>query len=522
MSRLKNFFRNATLALGFTVAAAGCQNWETNLEDKLVTKGFTEEQAEVGAAVGLRRVFTEKVEKDDGTVTYTLNYDGIKSSEVLQVIEEMYADIEWMLEFEGSIGKMKYLQNTGRGEHYRKQLKIYKYLKDVLREKVLHQKFKKLVGQRSQYGYGHSFRKHLPEDQFKVKEKEKCTLGTIFPLNRKEAEFDADYVKKARERGDLKDSKKKVEEISTRYEFLEKVLNPQYVVDYGEEKWIFKKRTAGLKIESFNLDNDKERSVDYIEVFRLKKDGKPESKPAIKVFKSSRSDSLEVIVADRDFEGEGGYGKPDYVGKRHSIKSGRDLVELSKLIDFIFQKKKDEEKRQVPELQEMNKLHIVKAGTLPMTPYDCKNGCWDRFLPDYKKGPGNHPSRYEVHVRMDIPDNVDKEDSHHMSFPLKWIALEYSGGSRVVEFYKPKKEFENKKLKVDVDWRSGISTVRIEDEKGQIKNYDVKAIIEDKPYRIDFDRNQHKRWEMLDKDGDGKCYECKREKAKPERIIPER
>lgn len=521
------FLRNAAfslLGLGLLGANPGsCENWQTTLEDKIVEKSYTREQAEVGAAEGLKRVFTEKIEKDDGAVAYKLNYDVVKDSEILQIVEEMYDDIKEMLEIRGNIHWLKYLKNTGEGEHLQKQEKIYKYHLDVLRNKVLHRKFEELIGQSSRddsYLYSPY---SSPKNQFKVKEEEKYSLATVFPLNREKKEFDANYIKKARERGDFKDSKKKVEEILTRYEFFEKVPNPQYVVDYGENKWLFKKRVAGLKIIAYSLDDNKDKKADYIEVFRLKKEETSESKPAVKIFKSSGSNSLDVIVADCDFEGEGGYGMPDYVGRHYFIKTARDLMEYSELLDFIFQKKKEEEKREWPELKEMNKLYIAKVGTLPMAHYDCKNGCWDRFLPEYKTGPGGKQNIFTVHIKRDIIgkdiiDNLDEEDKAHMKFSLKWIALQYGGGSRVVEFYEPKKEFRNKKFSVNVSGRN----VSLTGEDGQIKSYDVNAITEDKPYQIDFDRNPYKRWEIRDKDGDGKCYECKRERARPEEVIPKK
>jgi hypothetical protein len=520
---IKKFFRNAAFSLlGVGLVGMGgpgnCGNWQTDLENELSGEGLTHEQAEVGAAEGLKRVFADKVERDDSTVIYKHNYDVIKDSEILAVIEGTYADVKGMLDFgRKNISWLKYLQNTGRGEHLKKQEKIYKYKMVVLREKKLHRKFKKLVGE-SSYGYGYdSYGYGSSMNQFKIKDEEKYSLVDIFPINREKREFDTDDVRKARERGDLKDSEKIIEEILTKYEFFEKVENPQSLVNYGEKKWFFKKRITGIKIVAYNLDNDKEKKADYIEVFRFKKDGTTESKPAVKVFKPSSSDSLEIVVADSDSEGEGGYGMPDYVGRQFSIGTARDLMEHSQLLDFIFRQKKEEEKREWPEIKDMNKIYIVEAGTLSMNPFEC-NGCWNNFLPEYKTHPDGRSNSYIVHVRREISDDVNEEDKHQKSFPLKWIALDYNGGSRVVEFYKPKEEFQNKKYRVNT---SG-NKITLEGEDGQLKSYNVKAVIEDKPYQIDFDRNQQKRWEILDKDGDQKCYECKRERARPDEVIPKR
>lgn len=567
MKKVKRFFRNAALALSIAAgagAAAGCESWETNLEDKLQKKGFTYEQAEVGAAVGLRRVFTNKVEDEKkGTVTYEFNYNVLKDDEVLQVVQDMYDDVTFLLEYDGGVGYMKYLRNSGRGEHLRKQEKLLKCIKDMIREKVLHRKFERLTGGSSgrgynrwgggyhsgwqydeegragqemmkedekldaddkaqrYYNYRHGWRRSEPEDQFKIDEDEKLTLADIFPANRPEREFDTDEIKKARERGDLDNGEFKVEEINTIIEFWEKADNPQYQVDYGENPWKLKKRKAGVRILGFNVDGDRDKKTDYIEIYRFRHDGSTEPEPAVKMFRPARSDRLEVIVADKDFEGEGGYGVPDWVGRPDMfIENARDLMEFQELLDFIFQKKKEEEKRQRPDINvEMNKLYVVKAGTLPMNAFACGDDCWDRFLPEYKEGPNGEPTRYRVHVRRDIPEEADAHDRMDKAFPIKWVALQYMGGrSRVVEFYRVKEEFRGKELKADVFG----TRVSIEDDTGLIRNYDVKAVIEDRPYQISFDRNRQKRWDIKDENKDGKCFECKRSRAWTYDVIPDK
>ena len=116
-----------------------------------------------------------------------------------------------------------------------------------------------------------------------------------------------------------------------------------------------------------------------------------------------------------------------------------------------------------------------------------------------------------------MPDEMGEEEKHHAHLSLKWIALEYNVGSRVVEFYRPKEEFRNKNYRINVNGRR----VTLIEEDGRIRSLDIKAVIEDTPYRIDFDRNRWKRWEIKDKDGDEKCYECKRERARTDDVIPE-
>lgn len=525
MKKPKGILTNALLATSLATGIGACSNFENNLENRLMDEGFTKEQAEVGAAVALRRAFTEKTDKEDGTATYSLTLAGIKDEDILEVVDSVHDDLVDTLKFDGDIEWQKFKTITGMGEHLQKQEKVFKYHGDMLRKKVLHRKFEELVNpmQRgsgyynpySDYGSSYQQPQQGPKDPFGTKEEERYSIAAIFPMGQKEADFEAEYVKSARKRGELGEQKAIVEEIIQMYTFYEKVANPQYVIDKGEKKFIHRQRKAGLRITAYNLDNDKEKKPDYIEVFRMMADGKQESKPAVRIFKPDGRGMLEVVVADRDFENEAGYGVPDYVGRKFGVESARELMELPDLINFIFQKKIDEETMEGPKLTEMNKLYITKAGTLPMTPYEINQDGWEQYLPDYKKMPSGMPNSFNVHIMRDLKP---EENDHTKQSEIKWIALQYESGGRVVEFYRPKDKFRGKKFRVSVEGNRISFTA----DDGKIESYDVKSAIEDKPYRIDFDRNPFKRWEIVDRDEDGKHFEAKRERAKTDDIIPKK
>ncbi|MFH1064193.1 MAG: hypothetical protein V1729_03880 [Candidatus Woesearchaeota archaeon] len=516
---MRHAITKALLALGIISTMAGCESFEKNLEDKIMAKGYTRSQAEVGAAEGRRRLFTDKTEHEDGTVTYELNYDVFSDEDTLQVVKQTYSDIHESLKTEGSIEWMKYMDSTGIGEHLQKQEKVWKFHLDMLQSKVLERKFKDLVQPHNWYGGYYSYGYYgNAMSQFSVKPDERYSLSTHFPLNRATREFDADYVKKARKSGDIDDKDLVVEEVAHILSFLEKIPNPQYKVDKGVNPWTYKRRKGGIMIKSFNLDNDPEKKPDYIEVYRLDDKGDKEELPAVRIFKPSGSDELEVIVADFDFEGDPGYGVPDHVGRVFMIENGQELLQRKELIDLVFQKKRMEESRARPDISDLNPLHIAEAGKVDMAAYDIDNNGWEHFLPDnYTASADDTPTRFKVHVKRDI-DPEKTPDHGRMAAEIKWIALEYTGGARVVEFYKPDEKYKGKKVKVNIIG----DNVSITQEDGRIERYDVKAVIGDRPFRIDFDRNSSKRWEILDKDEDGKHYEAKRERAKTDDIIPKK
>ena len=254
------------------------------------------------------------------------------------------------------------------------------------------------------------------------------------------------------------------------------------------------------------------------------KDGKLETKPALKVFKPNGTGDLEIVVADYDPEGKPGYGVPDLVEEMGKIESSRDIKDNSELMSLIF-KQEQKPQRQYPEGEEINKLYIVKSGTAPLESYENRQEGWEEFLPEYRsisaalfqtvQMKGKSKPKITVQVKTDYPTEDQEEDEEQSEFAkIAWIALWYEGDARVMEFYHPNEQFREKKYRITAQGRE----VTVRDEEGQIKQYDVKALLEKKPYRIDFDRNQEKRWEILDKDKDNIHYEAKWEIARPDTI----
>lgn len=86
---------------------------------------------------------------------------------------------------------------------------------------------------------------------------------------------------------------------------------------------------AGMKITADNNPDDNQ--VDLIEVYRYK-DGKRESKPAVRIFVVNGG-QYEILVLDVDKEGEYGFGLPDYVEAVGGMGTVEEVMKSPMLLD---------------------------------------------------------------------------------------------------------------------------------------------------------------------------------------------
>lgn len=504
---MKTFLKKAILSAAILVGSTtGCKNYENLSEQKLKERGFTQEQAEVLTAVSFRYMLTDQTKSHDGTAAYAINYGAITEEEILTTVERTYKDLTEILETT-NVSEAKYLSTTGLGEHLKKQEEVYKYLDDTLKRKVLHRKFKNMIRENG----GQIMNSY---DPYKISDEEKYSIATLFPFKKENLEFNARYVDVAKETGKLKDPATIVEEINTQQKYFEKIKNPDYPLKDRNNEWVHKERNIGIRIISYNLDNDTEKIADYIEAYRLNTDGEQESLPAIRVFKPNGAGNLEVVVADRDLEGERGYGTPDYLTRSLNIFTAYDILS-SEAADYIFNTK---EERAPPDLESANTLYIARAGTITKETYDIDKSGWESYLPDYKSG--KNTKNFMIHIKLKETSSIEEG----FKGEVEWIAKQYYDKSRVVEFYNLNSKFKDASIVSGMPGKivpmiSG-KTVSMVDSTGQIKQYYVDAVVDPFPYRIDFDRNPQKRWVLLDQDDDKNHYEAKKEVTWTEDIIP--
>ncbi len=500
------FPKKTIAAFGLLAASAiGCNNYEAICEKKLQDEGFTQEQAEVLTAVSYRNLFTDELKDPNGTATYNLNYGAITEEDIFRTVKKTHNDLEQALDPDQlNMLDLKYYLNTGIGKHVLKQEQVYKYLEDTLSKKVLHSKFKEMMREKQDFSY---------YNPYKIKEDDKYSIATTFPFKEDKIEFEAKYVKIARSQGKFKDPSTVVEEVTDVEKFYEKVKNPKYPVLDKNEKFIYKERKMGLKMISYNLDDDKEKTPDYIEAYRLKENGKSETMPSIRVFKPNGSGDLEIVLADADFEGEKGYGIPDYLQQARNIESANDLY-ASDVIDYIFKDMK--KNKDMPNFnEELNKIYIVKTGETSVEKYEINPEGWESYLPDYKSAKKHQfSSKFISYIKSKNKPSDEKDGISD----IEWIAKSYNDKSRAVEFYRINEKF--KKDYTFPKYLGSSKTIELMDKEGQVHEYALDVVIEKIPFRIDFDRNAEKRWEIIDKDNDKKHYEAKKEVSTSSEIIP--
>ena len=95
--KLATKLKTALTAFGAVTLLGACENFEFLHEKELKEQGFTQEQAEVGAAEGLRKLFSEEEELESGKTSYKLQYGGISDEDVLFTVKSIRIDLEKML-----------------------------------------------------------------------------------------------------------------------------------------------------------------------------------------------------------------------------------------------------------------------------------------------------------------------------------------------------------------------------------------------------------------------------------------
>lgn len=485
--------------------------YETLLEQRLKEKGFSPEEAKVGVIMGERALFlkeTKNANEDNGTATYRyeFNYGGITINDMLETFGGMIKELDDALSRKNDLRWEKYLDQFGLREVLEKKRTVVTYIRDSLAHKQLHNDFRDLMGLRP---------KQANKDFHKVRQDETYSLTALLPDGAKELVFDAKYVQDARRTNKFADERSIVESITQDITFYEKIPNPDYPFNDPNQQHIFKKRQRRVKIISYNLDDNTEKKPTYIEAYRIKPDGTQETSPALKIFKSTNSSTLDVLVADKDKEdNKKGFGKPDLVRPISGVTVGSDLQHHHPdIIEYLF---KEKDIPPVPTIQTNTEAHIIETGKYPFAQYEIKADGWQNEIPDHKES--ELANRYKIHVKLEDIQGDDAEQTdttiRKKSRRIEWIAKSYNGtGGRIVKFYKPSDAIKDHAV---IDIKGTATEVELHEQGRPIDKYRLDYLIRENPFRIDFDFSPERRWSILDKDGDGVIYEAKQEIRKPD------
>ncbi|MBI4142165.1 hypothetical protein HY484_04525 [Candidatus Woesearchaeota archaeon] len=494
---------------------ASATTYETRLEQQLRNKGFSEEEARVGVIMGERALFMKEikdVDKNQGTIAYKyeFNYGGITIADMLETFTTMANELDEALSHKNSLKWEKFLDYFNLREQLEKKRTAITYIRDVLAQRQLHNEFRDYMGLRP---------KQIRKDAHKNLQDETYSIGLFLPGNENEMTFDAKYVQDARRAGKLTDERNIVESMTRDIMFHEKIPNPDYPIKDPNKEYIFKKRTRRLQIISYTLDDNTDKKPTYIEAYRLKQDGTRETHPALKIFKSTSSSSLDVLVADKDKEdNKKGFGKPDMVRPISGITTGSELQHnYPDIIEYLF---KEEDVPPIPTIQTTTEAHIIETGKYPFAQYEIKQEGWQNEVPDHKQS--EITNNYRIHVKLEeITQDDIEQNNPHTKKPRKieWIAKSYRGiDGRIVKFYKPSNNIKDNTV---IDIKGTATELELHEPHKPIQKYPIEYLLQEKPFRIDFDYSPERRWLILDRDGDG-TYEAKQEIRKPDNLkLPE-
>ena len=475
------------LLVGAALLSAGCapKTFETEVKDILQKKyNKTQEEAEVGAIKAERDLFLKKVDKD-GKETWVPNYDSVSIDERIVQHNEMKKNMDELLNFKDN-NTVKLVDEFQIRAQLEKDEKAILFNLEKYNLVALHKQFTVSMG-------------ILEMDNFKVNES-----MLIYPLANLDDKlvFDAKYVQEAKKAGLMKP----FDELIFFYKFQKEVANPAYPLSDNVNKTYWVTKQALVKIVSYDLDFPGDHVADYIEAFRG-----GEKKPAIKIFHSASSSSLDVAVIDLDKEGERGHGVPDAVINVFGISKASDLYANGEHLAAIFESKKKSVR--VRPLEKNMDIQIVKVGELKSDPweYDKVNGY--NVPLEYQATNGKN---FTLAYKLSTPKDTEKKEDAEMK--IEWIAKRWvipnsaqDVNGRVVSYYHVVPQYNSKVANVKIDEQKiTLSRSEKEDVSGP-----APLFIEKEPYKVSYDHGSS-RWIIEDKDNNSKPkYEARYELEKP-------
>ncbi len=473
----------ATLILGSALVLVGCRpkTFETELENILQNEyKMTVEEAKVGVVKGERDLFLTRVEKD-GKEEYVPNYNSVTITERIEQLKGMAKDVDELLSYQNE-ETVQFVDEFKIREQLQKDERIIQFNLDRYNGVSLYQDFCKLMG----------IEKEVPPVN------ETKLLCPWIPLENL-LHFDAKYVEEARK------TMVPFDDFVLTYRFVLEIPNPEYPHKDNTNATIKVPKEVALRLVSYDVGS-RDYNPDYIEVFRGN-----EKKPAIKIFRSTGSTTLDVYTADTDKEGERGYGLPNEVGNIFNVTRASDVYDNHKeLLAKIFAEKA-KSKRIRPVEKEMT-VRVVKVGELQSDPwrYDYTNG-FDVPL-EYNFG-----ENYMLVYKFKPLQKKDKKNKQGRE--LEWIAHRWAVPNtipeqditgRVVTYHRVKPEYAKDILSVTISGHHvTLTRMGMPDVAG-----DISLFVEKLPYKISYDWGEN-RYQLEDKDQKLPLYEAQLEQAKP-------
>jgi hypothetical protein len=489
---LRKWLLGALLAASMTV---GCKpkNWPDEFV-KIAKDEYkmTQEMADTGLAVKLRSRYM-KIEEKDGKKLMVPNYGRVTLDQQIENQKSLQGTLNELLDQKdkGMEKWRDYAEKRGVLKRWERREEAVDFRLRRLRRVKVFQEFMNAMGYSS------------PDLTEVSKIAGQYSISLYYPDNKIEdkTKIDPEYVKNAL-------TKERLEMVDTFVKLLEKKPNPAYPNKDMLEQYIWKEVNKGFRMESYDVDMDKQ--IDYIYVFRKNDKGDLEKLPALAVYKSLRSNTPDVCTIDIDKEGSNGYGYPDAIARVSGVTNGYDFLKNNEgLVKAMFIDLVKHERERSPE-SEM-KVYVVKYGEL-------ENLLWETETKNGFKVPYNYKNEKDDNFRLGYEYKKAEEGKQPKFFEAReidYFVKKYDVAQRVVEAYKLKPEFKGKKFYNVMVLDNNF--VEVETDTGMIARYRLNSLIEEKPFRVEFDYGKY-RDTIEDRDGKEPVYEARKRVIQPKEL----
>jgi len=426
------------LVAGAVVAAAGivaggcAPPYRRTFDDEARRRNWTEKQKLAAFAYADRIFWARRT----GENQYAIVYGRVPTGKVRAQLESVLRDFNGILDPKNSENR-KYIDALNLRKDMEHDEEVAEATYARVRAAELDIEFRQDIGEIPSYGpeaemaAGYNLRKiFLAKD-----------LATAFP-------FTSAQIEGAKKDGTLKVIETAEFDLSRAYD--RKEADPAHVDDPNEFVW--KAATRSIRLVDYKIiatDKPDNNQGDYIEG-TVVADGKPESKPRLKVF-FPQSAGVAVVLIDTDKEGDPGFGVPDILDKVYNLSSVRDIIRQGSILDTLFQEKpKTQRVAAMPPVQ-LFKIEIARIGT-PVDVWEKAPSAEGWIVPfKYQTTMGNN---FNIRIgfqgpKVD-PNDPDAAHAHSEFLKIEYIEKEYTlAGQRyqasqgaVTEYYRPKAGFD--------------------------------------------------------------------------------
>jgi hypothetical protein len=473
---------------------AACKEHEKKLAGKLQKDyQMSEKEAITGAAHMIRYALVEKEGRTlkinrapDGSSSFSIDYTAIDDNEKVKFLAEKAEGYREALEGKDVEWRQSYFlfwkkHGTDLDNSFRQNMILCQWWQSrfEIRQKYL------------------EFQRRITGDE-EIKPEKKWFIDACaaYPLVEpaKELIFKPQYVLDAKEI-------KEIERLELTREAMREMPNPDYPHRDPVKKTIWRTEKYKLRILAFDLPPF-DRKPDYVEVYRLDKDGVQEEHPIISVFHTDDDQDLTLAVVDLKKKDEIGFGIPDVFQTVYVSKGGDLLSDYSELLNQALRGKERIKKN--PLQQSCREIYLVQPGDVSPVAEINSNGWTVPF--EYKFKKGGIVKNFMPLVKFETP-NGNGDALGDSPYTIEHIALRYhvrdsrdDAYGRVVEFYKPGSELAGKRI-IETKIRDN-NLLEFVFEGGHVVVMTPEKAI-GKLFRIDYDFDS-KRATIEDKDGDGK------------------